>query len=109
VIGHGINAQTDYFTVPLRELRFETRHIAELGGANRGEILWMGKQNGPPVTNPFMEVDGSFRRLRGEIGSFFSDMERHKLSPFNLVWIMTLPLALIELLVNTLTSDLTQS
>src|SRR4030095_16404034 len=109
VIGHGINAQTDHFTVAFRKLRFETRHIAELSCANRCEILWMGKQNGPPVTNPVMEVDRSFRCLRGKIRSFFSDMECHNLSPFNLGWIMTLPLALIDLLVNTLTSDLTES
>src|SRR4029453_15002005 len=107
VIGHGINAQTDHFKFAFRELRFETRHIAELSCANRGEILWMRKQNGPPVANPVMEINGSFRRLRGKIGSFFSDMERH-IYLLSIVWIMTLRLALIDLLVNTLTSHSTE-
>jgi hypothetical protein len=37
----------------------------------------MGKQNGPPVPNPFVKVDGTLRRLRGKIGRFFADMNRH--------------------------------
>ena len=81
VIGHGINAQTDYLAVPLGEFRFEIRHVAELGRANRGKILRMRKQNSPPVPNPFMEIDGSFRRLRGKIRSFLSDMECHNYLP----------------------------
>jgi hypothetical protein len=74
VIGHRINAQTDDLAVPLGELRLETRHVAQFGGANRREILWMRKQNGPPVANPFMKVDGPLRRLGSKIGSFLSDM-----------------------------------
>jgi hypothetical protein len=48
----------------------------------------MRKQNGPPVANPFMQVDSSFSRLRGKIGSFFSYMKRHGSSPFNQIcWV----------------------
>src|SRR5262249_1781635 len=83
VIPHWIDVQTAYFKIFFFKLRLKTRHIATFGVENWGEILWMGKKNRPSVANPFMKIDGSFRRLRGKIGSFLSNMERHTFSPFN--------------------------
>jgi hypothetical protein len=81
VIRDGVDAQSDHPTVSRREFRFETCHVSQLGCANRGEILWVRKQNRPPVADPFMKIDGTFRRLRSKIRSFFSDMKCHGLPP----------------------------
>jgi hypothetical protein len=64
----------------------------------------MRKKNGPAVANPVMEIDGSFRRLRGKIRGFLSNMKRHDLSPFKLGWILRV--SLIKMLVNTSPADL---
>src|SRR5262245_59479660 len=70
----------------------------------------MGKKNRASIANPFMEIDGSFRRLRAKIGSFLSDMERHTFSPFNSIDSGDdVSLSLIKLLVNTGNGDLTKT
>ena len=43
VIAGGIDAQTHYLAITFVELRLESCHITELGGAHRGEILGVGK------------------------------------------------------------------
>src|SRR4029078_7773582 len=62
-----IDAQADAFSIALVELRFEPRHIAELGRANRREILRMRKQYSPAVADPVMEADRAFSRFGREI------------------------------------------
>jgi len=42
-----VHAQADDFDVPLVELGLDPGHVAELRGADRGEILRMRKQDGP--------------------------------------------------------------
>jgi hypothetical protein len=43
--------------LPLVEFRLELRHVAELGGAHRGEVLGMREQHGPRVADPVVEPD----------------------------------------------------
>src|SRR5712664_2445384 len=65
-----IHAQPDYFDVALVEFWFQPRGFTQLCGTNRSEIFWMGKQNCPAVTNPFMKADRSF-------GGFSVEVWRH--------------------------------
>ena len=57
VVGH-IDAEPQQFRVARFEFRLDLRHIAELGGADGGEILRMREQDRPIVPNPFVEVVG---------------------------------------------------
>jgi hypothetical protein len=68
VIAHRVDAQADDLRVALVELGLELRHVAELGRADRREILRMRKQDRPAVADPFVKADAALRRLRGEIG-----------------------------------------
>src|SRR5206468_5839341 len=41
----------------------------------------MGEQDGPPVADPLVEIDPAFRAVRGEVGSFAVDSQRHDSPP----------------------------
>jgi len=71
----GVDGEADDLCAALRELAFEASHGAEFGGADRGEVLGMGEENGPAVSDPFMEVDGALGGVGGEIGSNIIDAE----------------------------------
>ena len=58
-----IDAEADELGVALGELGLDLGHVAELGGADGGEVLGMGKQDRPLVADPLMEIDRSLRRL----------------------------------------------
>ncbi|PYQ18784.1 MAG: hypothetical protein DMF79_14145 [Acidobacteria bacterium] len=75
VVGHGIDAQADHLAVALRELRLELGHVAELGGADRGEVLGVREQDGPPVSDPLVEVELAFRGLRREVRRLVSNAQ----------------------------------
>src|SRR5262245_55681202 len=77
MVADRIDAETDDLAVPLVELRLQTRHVAELRGTDRCEVLGMGKKDGPPVTDPLVEVDGALRGLGGEVGSLAVDPHGH--------------------------------
>ena len=68
VVRNRVHAQADDLAVALVELRLQAGHIAQLRGADRGEVFRMGKKDGPAIANPFMELDGSLGGLRGKIG-----------------------------------------
>src|SRR5207302_5520864 len=68
--------------VALVELRLEARHVTELGGAHRREVLGMGEQNRPFVSHPFVKVDRALGRRGGEIGGLVTNADRHGWSPF---------------------------
>ena len=59
--------------VALVELGLDLRHVAQLGGAHRREVLGMREQDRPLVSDPVVEIDRAFRRLRREIGRFVTD------------------------------------
>src|SRR6266478_2087071 len=51
--------------------------VAKLGGADRREILGMGKEQHPIVARPIIEVQLAFGGVGGEIGRGFVDGQRH--------------------------------
>jgi hypothetical protein len=57
MIAHGIDGEADDLGVPLVELRLQLGHVAELGGADRREILGVREEDRPAVAEPFMEID----------------------------------------------------
>src|SRR5258708_3301408 len=64
-----VNAQADKLGVALGELGLDLRHVAELGRADRGKILGMGKQDRPLVADPLVKVDLPVRGFSGEVRS----------------------------------------
>jgi hypothetical protein len=58
-----IDAKADDLAVALLELRLELSHVAELGRADRREVLGMGEQHAPRVAHPFVEADQAFGRV----------------------------------------------
>src|SRR3546814_6893469 len=63
-----IHAEADELHVALVELRLEPGDVAELGGADRREVLGMREQHGPAIADPVMELELPLGGLRGEIG-----------------------------------------
>ena len=49
------------------------RHVAELGGADRREILRVREQHRPRVADPFVEADAAFGGLGLEIRGGVAD------------------------------------
>jgi hypothetical protein len=67
-----IHTDGDHFDPALLEVRRNFRHGPELGGADRGVIFWMRKENSPAVAEPLMKVNRPFSCLSREIRSFIS-------------------------------------
>jgi hypothetical protein len=68
-----VHADPDHFAIALVEFRLEARHVSQLGGAHRREILGMGEQDCPAVPDPFVEVDRTLGSVGGEIRGFIID------------------------------------
>src|SRR5262245_7174317 len=66
-----VHTETDDLDAALVELRFDPRHITELGRAHRSEVLGVRKQHAPGIAQPFMEPDvalcGVGLKIRGDI------------------------------------------
>src|SRR3546814_13446742 len=77
MIAHGVDREANDLAVALREFRFGLGEIAELGGADRREILGVREKHSPRVTDPLMEVDTSLGGVGREIGSAITYSERH--------------------------------
>src|SRR6185437_12621052 len=59
------------------EFRLELRHLAELGRADRGEILGMREQHHPFRADPVVEADRAVGRILGEIGCCIAEAKSH--------------------------------
>src|SRR5260370_28242657 len=81
VVTDRIDAEPNNLAVALVELGLEPGHVAELGRADRGEVLWMGEQDGPSIADPLVEVDLALSGVGGEVGSFAVDPQCHELPP----------------------------
>ena len=75
VIFDWVDAQADDLCVALVELRLQPRHVAELGRADRREVLGMREQYRPAIANPAMEVDRALGCLGREIRRFGIDSQ----------------------------------
>ena len=76
-----VDAQADELGVALGELGLDLRHVAELGGADRGEVLGVGKQDRPLVADPLVKTDLALRRFSGEVGSSVVEAKGHGFLP----------------------------
>src|SRR5690348_11780727 len=81
----GIDAESEDLAAPLIELRLQPCHVAELGRADRREVLRVREEDGPAISDPLMEVDRPIGRLRREVRRFGVDPERHAFPPLAIV------------------------
>ncbi|MNL19988.1 hypothetical protein D3C87_1412170 [compost metagenome] len=81
VVADRVDAQPEDLGVALVELWLEFGQIAQFSGANRSEILRMGKQDGPAITDPLVEIERAFGGLGSEIRSFVANTNCHNRSP----------------------------
>src|SRR4029077_8954772 len=81
VVVDGIDRQADDLDAAFVEFRFQSRHCAEFGGANRGEILWMRKQYRPIVADPVVEANFAFRGLGLKIWGGIINLKCHRNLP----------------------------
>ena len=89
VITDRIDGQPEDLRVALVELGLESGHVAELGGADRREVLRMREQDRPLVPDPFVEADLAFRRLRGEVRCLVPYANSHVFDLPCLTWATT--------------------
>jgi hypothetical protein len=81
VVSGGVDRQADDLHAALVELRLDLGHVAELGGADRGEVLGVGEQDPPGFAEPVVEADRPFARLRLEVRSGIANGQWHGLPP----------------------------
>src|SRR5262245_50955827 len=84
MVVHGIDAQADDLDPALVELGLDPRHVAELGGADRREVLGMREQHGPGIADPLVKADAALRGIGLEVGCGFAKLECHVASPYSL-------------------------
>ena len=77
VVVDRVDGEADDLDVPAVELGLDLGHVAELGRADRGEVLRVREQHGPRVADPVVEADRAFRRLRLEVGCRVADLQSH--------------------------------
>jgi hypothetical protein len=65
------------FHAALFELGIDLRHVAELGGADRGKILRVREQHHPVAADEVVELDLAFGGLGFEIRHRVIDLKRH--------------------------------
>ena len=63
-----VGTQTDQLDTAGSELGLQLGEGTELGGADGGEVIGVGEENGPLVSNEVVEVDGTVRGLGIEVG-----------------------------------------
>src|SRR5688572_9199346 len=78
---HGIDAQPDDLDPAFVKLGLDPRHVAELGSADRREVLGMREQHAPRVAEPFMKADTALGRIGFEVWCGFAKLECHIRSP----------------------------
>ena len=59
-----VDADADDLDAALVELGLDPGHVAELGGADRGEVLGVREQDRPAVADPLVEADAALRWCR---------------------------------------------
>ena len=74
----GSTRDADDLDVALVELGLDLGHVAELGGANRREVLGVREQHGPGVPDPVVELDAAGGGVGLEVGRGVADAKRHR-------------------------------
>lgn len=79
VVGGDVVArQGQALDAALLELRQQLGHAGKLGGADRGEVGRVREEDGPRVVDVLVEVDRAVGGVRGEVGRFVAEQERHR-------------------------------
>jgi len=69
VVGfEGIGRKADDLDTTLVKLGLLARYLAELGGADGGEVGRVGEEDGPRGADPLVELDRALRRLSLKVG-----------------------------------------
>ena len=68
-----VHAQADDLDVASIELRLDPRHVAQLGRADRREVLGMREENAPRAAQPFVEADRALGGRGLEVGGIAAD------------------------------------
>ena len=77
VVTRRVDGNADDLHVAAVELRFDLRHIAELGRAHRCEVLRMREEHRPGVADPVVEPNLALRRLRRKVRRRVVDRQSH--------------------------------
>lgn len=72
-----VHADSDDLDVALLEFLFDFGDHAEFGGADGGIVGRVREKDSPARSEPLVEVDGSVRGFRGEIGGEIAESECH--------------------------------
>jgi hypothetical protein len=75
VVVDGVYAEADDLGSACGELGLQAGHGAEFGGADGGEVLRVGEEDGPVVADPLVEVDGAVGGCGGEVWCFVVDAQ----------------------------------
>lgn len=62
-----VGAETNQLDTTRGEFGLELGESSKLGGTDRGEVIGVGEEDGPLVTNELVEVDGTSRGLGVEV------------------------------------------
>ena len=73
----GVHRQADQLDAALVELGLQVGRLAELGGADGGEVLGMAEQHGPARTEPVVKTDPAVRGVLFEVGGGLAQLNAH--------------------------------
>ena len=76
-----IDADGDRLHAALGELALERGGLAQLGGADRGEVRGVREQHDPGVAGPLVEADRTFGGVLDEIGGGVAETQGGHLEP----------------------------
>ena len=79
VVVERVDRESDDLHAALVELRLDVRHVAELGGADRGEVARVGEQDGPGVSEPVVKVDPALGGVSLEVRRGVADRKSHQI------------------------------
>jgi hypothetical protein len=72
-----VDADADDLDAALVELGLDPGHVAELGGADRGEILGVREHHRPAVAHPVVEADPALGGVGLEVGGGIAQTDAH--------------------------------
>src|ERR687888_1804930 len=82
VVAGGIHRKADDLDVPAVEVGLDLRHVAELGRADRREVLRMREQPRPRVADPVVKADRPLSGLRLKVRRRIANLNAHALLLF---------------------------
>ncbi|MCY1558450.1 hypothetical protein D9M68_953870 [compost metagenome] len=74
-----VDTEAQNFDAALVEFRLQLGGVAQLGGADGGEILGVAEQHGPMTFDIVIKMNGAFGAVGGEIGGGIANQNCHVL------------------------------